>query len=116
NQPADPVRPGKASQKSNPPAHAGTNQDLGPFRQAVDHGQRILAPAPDGPVAEVAGGGAMAEIVEAQERLVATAAMGRQRRRLDAPHIGAESRQEHNTWRVTARFLTICSCRTVVAC
>ena len=75
DQAPDAIRPGKRGQEGDPAAHAGADQDLGPLGQLVDHGQGILGPAADGAGAEIAGGGAMAEIVEAQEGMPAGPAM-----------------------------------------
>jgi len=94
----DPLGPGESHQQGNPAAHTGAHQNLRPHRQSIQHGQRIGKPPADGPLAEIARGGAMAEVVEAQEGLAPGATMGRQGAGLGPRHVRAKAAEEYGAW------------------
>ncbi len=91
----DPLGPGTRRQQHHPAAHARADQDLRPLGQLVEHLKHVGAPARHRRVLESARRLAVAEMIEAQERLAALQRQGLQMGRLGARHVGAKAADEH---------------------
>jgi hypothetical protein len=64
----DPVWPRQGRQAGKPAAHGRADQDQRAIGEFINHRQRVGAPAGDGSLPEIPRRGAVAEIVEAEER------------------------------------------------
>jgi len=85
----------RAASSITQPPMLEADQDLRPLGQPVEHLKHVGAPARHRRVLESARRLAVAEMIEAQERLAALQRQGLQMGRLGARHVGAKAADEH---------------------
>lgn len=112
---ADALGPGERHQQHEPAADARSDQHELALGEAVDHRERIVAEAADRRLGEIAGGGAMGEVIEAQEGAVILGAKPIQGLRLGARHVGVEAGKEQDAGPAPAAP-AVGDCRSVLAC
>ncbi len=111
----DAMRTRQCREQHDPAAHARADENLRPFRQLVEDGERVALPATDRGVLETSRESPMAEIIEAQEGLAVRPAEGFERQRLGPRHVRHEAAEEDDAGRL-ARETVVGDCRAVLAC
>jgi hypothetical protein len=97
DQGSDSFLPRKRAQHGNPTTHGRSDQDQRSLGQAVDRGQCVRGPDPDGAILELAAAAAVAGIIEAKHGMALLGTERRQSGCLVAGHIATITREENDS-------------------